>query len=72
MTRQKVVQTYVFAVLLVLLVLALVGCDSSGESTYEPQEPGGVGMTYNGKQGIDLGGGIVMTYDGKVQPGFGF
>lgn len=45
--------------------------DNVGESS--PQDGGGIGMTYNGKQGIDLGGGLVMPFDGSgVQPGFGF
>jgi hypothetical protein len=55
----------------VLLVLALSGCEDS--SGYDPHEPGGFGVTYRGKPGIDLGGGIVLDPGkGTVAPGFGF
>lgn len=34
---------------------------------------GGMGMTYNGKMGIDMGGGMVMPISGGMpQLGFGF
>jgi hypothetical protein len=34
---------------------------------------GGMGMTYNGKMGIDMGGGLIMPMNGGTpQLGFGF
>lgn len=58
------------AALAVVGVLALSACDSG-----EPSAPGdgtGVGMTYGGKTGIDVGG-VVIPFDGSpAQPGFGY
>lgn len=55
-----------------LLVVALGACDESGAPA-PANDPGGVGMTYSGKIGIDLGGGLVMPYDGSsVGLGYGF
>lgn len=52
--------------------LSLSACDmDSGDDHYD-HTPGGSGMTYNGKLGIDMGNGFVMGYDGQIQPGFGF
>ena len=34
-------------------------------------EPSGLGMKFNGKPGIDMGGGLIMGYDGKIGLGFG-
>jgi hypothetical protein len=40
---------------------------------YDPSEPGGMGMTYNGKLGFDMGGGLILPYDGSgLGLGFGF
>jgi hypothetical protein len=62
--------------LLVVLVALLTGCDTSSTSDttgYEPSAPGGFGMTYNGKPGIDMGSGLVLDPGkGTVSPGYGF
>lgn len=41
------------------------------EEAYSPSDPGGMGMTYNGKMGVDMGGGFVIPFDGSG-PGLGF
>lgn len=45
----------------------------SDDLYYEDDSMGGsgFGMTYNGKPGIDLGGGFVVPFDGSA-PGLGF
>lgn len=40
--------------------------------TYKPSDPGGIGMTFSGKMGIDLGGGLILPFDSKEGIGFGF
>lgn len=65
--------------LIALILLALIACgllagcsmDSDGSDPSQP-EPGGFGMTYGGKPGINMGGGVVMGYDGKIGMGYGF
>lgn len=41
------------------------------ESPIAGNKPGGVGMTYTGKVGVDLGGGLILTPKG-LELGFGF
>lgn len=58
-----------------LAALALSGCagSSTGPSNYEPTDPGGPGLTYNGKLGYDTGTGFVVPYDGSGPTlGYGF
>jgi hypothetical protein len=43
--------------------------DETSDSS-DGSSPGGFGVTYNGKIGIDLGGGIIMPMDGSA-PSFG-
>lgn len=61
----------------------LAGCDTSVHPTaeaeqpvtdrneYDPAAPGGVGVSYSGKVGFDLGGGLILDADGGISPGFG-
>ncbi|MGE5612656.1 MAG: hypothetical protein ACM3UO_00075 [Bacillota bacterium] len=51
------------------LLFGLSAC-SAGSGTDDSTDPGGFGMTYTGKPGINLGGGLVMGYDGKVGLGW--
>lgn len=67
-----------------ILLLSISGCALTTPSTedttsttddtstsYENDEPSsGIGMTYNGKVGIDMGGGFVVPFDGSA-PGMG-
>lgn len=60
--------------LVAVTALLLSACDNSSTGTapeYQPSDPGGVGITYNGKIGIDTGGGVVIPFDGS-SPGAGF
>lgn len=58
-----------------LLAFSLTACDDSDSghtpTHHNPNDPGGVGMTYNGKLGTDLGGGFVIPFDGSP-PGLGY
>ena len=45
---------------------------SRRSSSSSDSSSGGFGMTYDGKPGIDLGGGIIMDFDGDIGIGFGF
>jgi len=73
------VRRLAFAVVALALPFSFAACDSdpvqttpgSETDTYEPNDPGGVGMTYNGKLGYDYGGGFVQPFDGSA-PGLGF
>lgn len=59
---------------LVAAFFMLTACESteySGGSDTSPSDPGGIGMTYNGKLGYDMGGGLVMPLDGSA-PGLGY
>lgn len=60
--------------LVLIAALALSACSIDDSSTQAPDDdPGGVGMTYGGKLGTDLGGGLVLPYDGSgVRMGYGF
>ncbi len=54
-----------------LACLFLTGCAEGTAS--DDNAPGGPGMTYNGKPGVDIGGGFVLPYDGSgLSPGFGY
>jgi hypothetical protein len=56
-----------------LAAVALVGCGTTPSDGTDPAAPGGFGMRYDGKLGMDLGGGLVMPLDGSgIGPGFGF
>jgi len=62
-----------------ILSFSMAACDTENSSTGDggtshssPNDPGGIGMRYDGKLGYDLGGGLVMGSDGKVGLGFGF
>lgn len=57
-------------------MLSLVSCKQEEGQPRAPRDKqedssGGVGMTYGGKLGIDIGGGFVIPFDGS-SPGFGF
>lgn len=65
--------------LIVSCALVLSACESNqpspspGTKEYESKDPGGVGMTYGGKLGVDLGNGIIMPFDGSgIGIGFSF
>lgn len=61
------------AALALIAVLALTGCDAGDTTDQAPDDPGGVGMTYGGKPGIDVGGGFVVPFDGSGPSlGYGF
>lgn len=47
--------------------------DTSNENgtVQDDSNVGGIGFTYTGKPGIDLGGGFVLPFDGSA-PGLGF
>lgn len=52
-----------------------VSDDSTSSTTSQPDDAGssGMGMTYTGKMGIDMGGGLVMPIGGGTpQLGIGF
>lgn len=61
----------------ILIGIIGVGCaDSTPEipttKHYNESSSGsGIGMTYGGKIGFDMGGGLVIPFDGS-SPGFGF
>lgn len=64
-----------------LVALTLVACDdpgsyeapTQGEEIVDQSNVGGFGMTYNGKPGMDLGGGLILPYDGSgLGLGYGF
>lgn len=59
------------------LAFGLSACEmeettNNGDYGTSGNNSGGMGMTYNGKLGYDLGGGLVLGSDGKVGLGFGF
>lgn len=66
----------VITLAMIALPFTFAGCDAD-TGTYEdttqpsPQDPGGIGMTYNGKLGYDYGGGFVQPFDGSA-PSFGY
>lgn len=56
------------------LAFSFAACDAetnTGSDPVAPSDPGGIGMTYNGKLGYDYGGGFVQPFDGSA-PGLGF
>ena len=68
--------------LLLVAALLLAGCEcgklceqpppmTAGEVNNKDHKSG-LGMGYNGKLGVDLGGGLIMGFDGKLHVGFGF
>lgn len=61
-----------------IMALSVTACGGGDEfeevittDDYNPSDPGGFGMTYNGKLGMDMGGGFVIPLDGS-SPGLGF
>ena len=63
-----------FAVVALMLPFSFAACDAetdTAEYNYEPSDPGGFGMTYNGKLGYDYGGGFTQPFDGSA-PSFGY
>lgn len=64
--------------LVLVAVLTACGAPSGNGGDVTPQSDntpdyGGPGMTYTGKQGIEIMDGFVMPYDGSgLQPGFGY
>ena len=61
---------------IVLLSVILAGCSKGGSTRSQDSEDAdggtGIGMTFKGKMGTDLGGGV-LPYDGSgIQPGVGF
>lgn len=74
-----------FAVVAIMLPFSFAGCDADTgtyedttpdgvvtyDDGYDPSDPGGIGMTYNGKLGYDYGNGFVQPFDGTA-PGLGY
>lgn len=64
--------------LILIIFSTLTACDAgdgsvSTDTNYDPNAPGGFGMTYNGKLGYDYGNGFVQPLDGSAPSmGFGF
>lgn len=81
MKRKKTMSKKILAVAAgALMALTFTACGeqeegstdhSLDEGEYSPSDPGGMGMTYNGKMGVDMGGGFVIPFDGS-SPGLGF
>lgn len=83
-SKSKIVIVPIF----VALAVSMSACDrgstaertDTGTSTTQTQtdetsvdNTGGIGMTYTGKMGIDMGGGLVMPMNGGMpQMGIGF
>lgn len=70
---KKIAMTVAF----VAVMIGLSACDNTGsagdsESTTVDTDSG-IGMTYGGKTGIDIGGGLILPFDGSGPSlGFGF
>ena len=66
------VKTIAFFFVAVMIPFTFAGCSADiSEPQYDGNDPGGFGMTYNGKMGYDYGNGFVQPFDGSP-PGMGF
>jgi hypothetical protein len=70
--RSNLMKKIAAIVCAIILAFSFSACDDT-TTTDAPSDPGGQGLTYNGKPGYDMGGGLVLPYDGSgIQPGFGY